>query len=275
MAKLKSFRSFNEERIKQVVLTFGRFQPPTIGHEKLINKVASLAKGNDYRIYTSQTHDEKQNPLSYSDKIKFLRKMFPKHGRNIIEDPSIKDIFGALVKLHKQGYTKAIMVVGIDRVDEFARLINKYNGVEAKHGLYDFRDGLQVVSSGDRDPDSEDIEGMSASKMRAAAADNNMDAFSKGLPKDFKGGTILFNAVRVGLGLKETRLHRQHVQLNPVSEAREEFVKGTLFEIGDTVRINETNTEGKIITLGANFVVVETAIGQFRKWITAVEKLNK
>jgi hypothetical protein len=275
MLKLKSFRSFNEERVNSIVLTFGRFQPPTVGHEKLINKVASLAtKGNDYRIFTSQTNDEKKNPLAYSDKIKFLRKMFPKHGRNIIEDTSIRDIFSALVKIHKQNFTKVVLVVGSDRVDEFKRLLNKYNGVEAKHGLYSFPDGIQVVSSGDRDPDSDDIEGMSASKMRAAASDNNMDAFTKGLPKDFKEGPALFNAVRVGMGLKEAWVHRQHIQLDPVSDEREEFVKGSLFEIGDRVRIIETNEEGTIDQLGPNFVVVETLTGKSRKWITSVEKLK-
>lgn len=274
MAHLKSFRAFTEERVNPIVITFGRFQPPTIGHEKLINKVVSLAKANNYRIFTSQTADPKKNPLSYSDKIKFLRKMFPKHGRNIIEDKGIHTIFDVLPKINQQGFTKVILVVGSDRIDEFSKLLNKYNGVEGKHGKYDFADGIQVVSSGDRDPDDEGVSGMSASKMRAAATDNNLEQFSKGLPKDFKDASELFNAVRVGMGLKESHLHRQHVQLDSVSEERESFVKGDLFTVGDSVQIIESKEEGKIVELGPNFVVVQTPTERRRKWITAVAKIQ-
>lgn len=275
MAHLKSFKAFTEERVNPIVVTFGRFQPPTIGHEKLINKVTSLAKGNNYRIFTSQTTDPKKNPLSYSDKIKFLRKMFPKHGRNIIEDKSIRSIFDALVKINQQGFTKVIMVVGSDRTDEFARLLNKYNGIEGKHGLYNFTDGIQIASSGERDPDDDGVTGMSASKMRAAANDNNLELFTKGLPKDFKESSELFNAVRVGMGLKESYLHRQHIQLDSVSEERESFVKGNLFSVGDSVQIIESKEEGTIVELGPNFVVVQTPTEKRRKWITAVSKINK
>lgn len=273
MPQLKSFRTFSEERVNSVVITFGRFQPPTIGHEKLVNKVASLAKGNSYRIYTSQSQDAKKNPLSYTDKIKFLRKMFPKQGRNIIEDTGIKTIFDALVKLHKQGFTKVILVVGSDRTDEFTRLLNKYDGVEGRHGFYKFKDGIQVASSGERDPDDEGVSGMSASKMRAAAADNNLEQFTKGLPNNFKENRDLFNAIRVGMGLKEMRTHRQHIQLDAVSPEREKFVEGSLFAKGDKVRIIESNEEGTISEMGPNFVVVQTKDALFRKWITAVTKI--
>ncbi len=119
MANIKSFRAFTEEREKPIVITFGRFQPPTLGHEKVFDRVARLAKGNDYRIFTSQTQDAKSNPLEYEEKVKFLRKMFPKYGRNFIQDPSIKTIFNALPKLTAQGFTKLILVVGSDRIDEF------------------------------------------------------------------------------------------------------------------------------------------------------------
>jgi hypothetical protein len=275
MAHLKSFRAFTEERVNPIVITFGRFQPPTIGHEKLVNKVATLAKANNYRIYTSQTVDPKKNPLPYADKIKFLRKMFPKHGRNIIEDKGVRSVFDALVKLNQQGYTKVTLVVGSDRIDEFTKLLNKYNGVEAKHGKYNFVDGIQIASSGDRDPDDEGVSGMSASKMRTAASDNNLEQFSKGLPKDFKEVSDLFNAIRVGMGLKESHQHRQHVQLDSVSEERESFVKGDLFSVGDSVQIIESKEDGTIIELGPNFVVVQTPTEKRRKWITAVTKINK
>jgi hypothetical protein len=275
MAHLKSFRVFSEERVNPIVLTFGRFQPPTIGHEKLVNKIVALASSNNYRIFTSQSNDAKKNPLSYEDKIKFLRKMFPKAGRNIIEDTSIKTIFDALVKLDKQGFTKAIVVVGSDRVEEFQRMLHKYNGSEGKHGKFNFKDGIIIESSGERDPDDEGVSGMSASKMRAAASENNLELFTRGLPKDFKEAVDLFNAIRVGMGLKESFNHRQHVQLNYVSEERESFVKGDLFVVGDIVQINETLEQGKIVEIGPNFVVVQTASDKRRKWITAVSKINK
>lgn len=269
---MKTFREFTEERIKTAVITFGRFQPFTIGHEKLINKVASLADGNNYRIYTSQSHDNKKNPLSYEDKIKFMRKAFSKHGRNIIEDTSIHNIFDALVKLSKQGYTRVTLVVGSDRIPEFDKLLSRYNGVKAKHGYYNFVDGIKIESSGDRDPDADDVSGMSASKVRDAAVKNDFDTFSKGLPKEFKEKIELFKAIRSGLGLKEST-HRKHVQLNSVSEQREEFIKGDLFSIGDSVQINETSETGTIIELGPNFVSIDIDGITKKKWITAITKL--
>jgi hypothetical protein len=273
MPNLKSFKSFNEERVNGVVITFGRFQPPTIGHEKLIEKLVSLSSGNKYRIYTSQTEDTKSNPLAYDEKIKFLRKVFPKHGRNIIEDTSIRNAFDAFTKLYEQGFTKVTLVVGEDRVDEFKRQLIKYNGVEARHGFYNFKDGIVIESAGERDPDADDISGMSSSKLREAAAANDLETFSKGLPKVFSEATELFNAVRSGLGLTETKAVRKHVQLSSVSETREDFVKGTLFKKGDAVRIIESNEVGVIAERGPNFVVVKTSSGNYRKWLTAIEEL--
>jgi len=111
--------------------------------------------------------------------------------------------------------------------------------------------------------------------MRAAATENNLELFSKGLPTDFKDAVDLFNAIRIGLGLKESYLHRHHVQLDSVSEERESFVKGDLFSVGDSVQITKSKEEGTIVELGPNFVVVKTESGSHRKWITAVTKINK
>ena len=272
MSNLKSFKSFTEERIKGVVITFGRFQPSTTGHSKLIDKVSSIADGNNYRIYTSQTHDNKKNPLSYEDKIRFMRKIFPKHGRNIIEDTTIHNIFDALVKLHKQRFTQVTLVVGSDRINEFDKLLHKYNGVAANHGYYNFVDGIKIVSSGDRDPDADDVSGMSASKVRDAAAKNDFDTFSKGLPKDFKEKVELFKAIRSGLGLKES-IQRKHIQLDSVSEQREDFVKGSLFSVGDSVQINETSEIGTVKELGTNYVSIDINGITKKKWITSITKI--
>lgn len=268
---MKSFRAFTESKTNTVVLTFGRMNPMGSGHAKVIDKIVSLADGNKYRIYLSQSVDSSKNPLQYSEKIKFARKMFPKAGRNIIEDVSIKTIFDALVKLTRERFTKAVVVVGSDRVEEFKRQLLKYNGVEARHGLYSFRDGIEIVSAGERDPDSDDVAGMSASKMRAAAQANDFQQFKKGLPRDFKEARDLFIATRAGMGLKEES--RPHTQLPTVSEQREQFVKGELFRLGDKVRIIETLTEGVIVDRGPNFVCVKCGDEIFRKWLTAVEKI--
>jgi nicotinamide mononucleotide adenylyltransferase len=148
MTGFKSFSDYLVEETKEVVFTFGRFNPPTVGHEKLIAKVASVAKGNNYRVYASQSSDPKKNPLDYATKIKVMRKMFPKHGRNIILDKNVKNALEVLVQLYDQGFTKVTMVVGSDRVNEFTALTNKYNGQKLRHGFYNFEDGVNVVSAG-------------------------------------------------------------------------------------------------------------------------------
>jgi len=272
---MKSFREYlTEEKDRSVVFTFGRFSPPTIGHEKLLNKVASVAKGGKYRIYASQSHDPQKNPLVYNDKVKFMRKMFPKHARSIILDTKIKNSLDVIVSLYDQGFTEVTMVVGSDRVKEFETLLNRYNGVKARHGFYNFENGIKVVSAGDRDPDAEGVEGMSASKMRQAAADNDFIAFSKGLPKTYKKGQELFNAVRFGMGLKESRRFAQHIELEKVSDNRESYIQGELFDVGDEVVLKESDEIATITHLGTNYVIVETAEGKkLRKWINSIEKI--
>lgn len=232
---LKSFRQFTEESTKEIVVTFGRFNPPTTGHEKLIEAVAKRGRGKTFRIYASQSEDPKKNPLSYEEKIKYMRKMFPQYGRNIILDVSIKNVFNVASKAYDDGFTRFTLVVGSDRVPEFKKLLEKYDDVRGAHGYYRFRDGIQIVSAGERDPDADDVSGMSASKMRAAAADNDLETFSKGLPKSFGEVKELFNAVRKGMGLKESYNFRKHVQLPVVSGLREQYVKGEIFKVGESV----------------------------------------
>jgi hypothetical protein len=274
---MKTFTDFISEKIQRsIVITFGRFNPPHNGHLKLLNTVASVAKGGEYRIYSSQSVDPKKNPLPLADKIKFLRLMFPKHARQIVADADIKTSLGVLGKLYKQGYTEVTMVVGSDRIDEFQKLFDKYNGVKTSGEFFEFEGGVKVVSAGDRDPDAEGISGMSASKMRQAAADNDLASFAKGLPREFKNAQLLFNAVRKGMGLNESVNHRKHIQLLPVSDTREQYVQGSLFAVNDAVKILETNERGKITYCGSNYVIVETAESKFgRYWLSAVEKINE
>ena len=154
-----------------------------------------------FKIYASQSQDKLKNPLDYSEKINFMREMFPEYENNIVYDVKIKTIFDILTQAYNDGYTQFTLVVGSDRVPAFSELIKKYNGVEGKHGVYDFVDGLEVVSAGERDPDSEGVEGMSASKMREAATKDDFQEFIKGIPVGFAYSQELFDGVKEGMAL--------------------------------------------------------------------------
>ena len=267
---IKSFSDYLTENTKEISFVFGRFNPPTIGHEKLFNALKKQSRGGSYRIYASKSVDAKKNPLQPKDKIKFLRKMFPKHARNIMADSDVRTVLDIAVKLYDQGFTKVTMVAGSDRVREFDILLNKYNGQQAKHGFYNFEGAINVVSAGDRDPDAEGATGMSASKMRMSAQQNDLAGFAKGVPARFHP-TDLFNAVRKGMGLKLENTFRQHVDLPVVSQTREEYVGGNLFQEGDLVNIKESSTIGQIIVCGTNYVIVESELGKKRYWLDAIE----
>jgi hypothetical protein len=273
---INKFSQFLVEEEKVVYFTFGRMNPPTIGHGKLLDVLAAKSGRNPYKVFLSQSQDSKKNPLSYSDKIKSVRKMFPKHARNIMISKNVKTAMDILSTLYGQGFRKVAMVVGSDRVIEFETLLNKYNGKEARHGFYNFMD-IKVISAGERDPDAEGVEGMSASKQRQNAAENDFTTFSQGLPAAMnnKDARVMFNAVRKGMGLKEEKNFKNHVALESVSAQREAFVAGTLFGLGDSVVIKETQEVCNVVVLGSNYVIVERADGmRFRKWVDAIEKID-
>ena len=254
MKSFKSFRQFTEEASKPIAFTFGRFNPPTIGHEKLIEAVS--AQGVPFRIYVSQSQDPKKNPLSYSDKVSYMRRMFSSYGRQIIKDDNIKTMFDIAPSLYNEGFTDLIMVVGEDRVPEFKKLLNDYNGKEVKDAskYYKF-DSIKVVSAGDRDPDGEGVEGMSASKMRAAAEDDDYQSFVQGLPKTFKDGQDLFNDVRAGMGLEESTNFRPHIDLGQKDNLRERYLMNKVFNLDDSVMDKKTNSVWTITERHSNFVV--------------------
>ena len=273
---INKFSQFLVEEEKVVYFTFGRMNPPTIGHGKLLDVLAAKSGRNPYKVFLSQSQDSKKNPLSYSDKIKSIRKMFPKHARNIMISKNVKNTMDVLSTLYDQGFRKVAMVVGSDRVIEFETLLNKYNGKEARHGFYNFMN-IKVISAGERDPDAEGVEGMSASKQRQNAAENDFTTFSQGLPAamNTKDARSMFNAVRKGMGLKEEKNFKNHVALESVSAQREAFVAGTLFGLGDSVVIKETQEVCNVVVLGSNYVIIERVDGmRFRKWVDAIEKID-
>jgi len=189
------------------VFVFGRFNPPTIGHEKLINAVIATnqREGGTVLIYGSHTEDSRKNPLSHKQKFKYLQKMFPALRKSLQSRAKEKTPLEVAVSLSGK-YNKLIMIAGSDRVLEFKSLLNSYNGVDSKHGFYKFEE-IEVISAGERDPDAEGASGMSASKMRKAATQGDFEAFQMGASSELtvKEKRNMMNDVRKGLKLDAIR----------------------------------------------------------------------
>jgi len=247
---MKNFRDITEAK-ETVVFTFGRFNPPTIGHEKLIKKVSQVAGSDPYYIYPSFTTNPKKDPLPHALKVAFMKKMFKKYAKNIIADKDSKTAINIAVKLYDKGFKKLVMVAGSDRVQEFDKLLNTYNGVEGKkHGFYKF-DNISVVSAGERDPDAEGVEGMSASKMRAAASDGDYDSFSTGIPATLSDTDKkkLYRDVRKYMGIRE---ERNMGDMSDFETLRDAYLVGEIWNVGDIVEANDIR--GEVIRKGANYL---------------------
>lgn len=272
---ISSFSQYLVEEERSVYFTFGRMNPPTVGHGKLLDALATKSGRNPYKVFLSQSQDAKKNPLSYSDKVKHVRKMFPKHARSVMINNKIRTAIDAAVDLYNQGFRSVVMVVGSDRVTEFEVLLSKYNGKDARHGFYNFK-SIKVISAGERDPDAEGVEGMSASKMRGFASDNDFVSFSQGLPSSMssRDAKKLFNDVRTGMGLREEREFKNHIQLAPVSDIREAFVNNNLFQEGEQVVMTKNGVVGTIKHLGANYLIVESKGETWRCWLDQVDKVD-
>ena len=217
-----------------ITVVFGRFNPPTVGHGKLLSAAKKAAVGGDLKIYPSRTQDPKKNPLDPDMKISFMKKMFPDYSEDIINDSEMKSIFNVLTVAGEQGYKNVNIVVGSDRQSEFDNLAQKYNG-----DLYNF-ELINVISAGVRDADSSGVEGMSASKMRKAVVDNDFAAFRKGTPKQLDDGdtTALFDAVRSGMGVKKKKEVKEMWEIAPKYDPkglRDNYISGNIFNLGDIV----------------------------------------
>ena len=259
---------------KSIAFAFGRFNPPTIGHEKLINKVKSVGT-NDYKIYLSRSEDPKKNPLSPRDKLGIMKKMFPSHARNI-EINQTNMVLDIATELYKKGYTDVTMVAGSDRVREFENILKKYNGVKSRHGLYDF-ENINVVSAGERDPDAEGATGMSASKMRAAAAKGDLASFKKGLPRNADAETIM-KQVRRGMRLAASfgGMSAVGTGARPIvsleefeqQQIRDLYIREMIFNINDEVHYIKEDIKGKVVRRSTNYIVLEDNKNNLHKaWI--------
>jgi hypothetical protein len=249
-----------------VVVVFGRFNPPTIGHEKLLKKAAKEAekRGFELRIYPSRSQDAKKNPLTPQMKISYMRQMFPDYADSIIDDKGAKTIFNVLTGANQEGHTNMIIMVGADRLGEFQGLSHKYNGE-----LYNY-DQLEVVSAGDRDPDSDDVTGMSASKLRLAAAEGDFVKFAKGVP-DTLGKMEkkeLFNVLRRSMNIKEgTEVWEIAPKLDEEG-MRDAYLVDHIYEVGNLVENMNTGLRGEVIRRGTNYVICVTEDGvMFKSWL--------
>ena len=257
-----------EVRGDTAVFTFGRFNPPTTGHEKLIDALAREQKKNPgapMYVFPSHSNDPKKNPLPHALKVAYMKKMFRKYAKNITVS-SARNVFEVATFLHNKGHRAVVMVVGSDRVNEFDRLLNEYNGVKGRHGYYGF-DNIEVVSAGERDPDAEGVEGMSASKMRAAAVEGDYESFKQGLPAGFKDGERLFRDVRKNMGLREERMMGE---LDFYEEIRDDYLTGKIWNVGDIVEAN--GLSGEIVRKGTNYISFMTEDGKVHKaWLSDVK----
>ena len=255
---------------------FGRFNPPTAGHEKLLQAARKAAVGGALKIYPSRTQDPKKNPLDPDMKISYMKKMFPDFEEEIINDAEMVSIFDVLITASEDGFKNVNIIVGADRQAEFENLATKYNGE-----LYDF-DNIRVISAGVRDADAAGVEGMSASKLRKAVADDDLDTFKRGMPKKVKDADAqaIFDAVRTGMKVKKKKAEVKELwRIAPRLDQkglREQYINENIFNIGDLVESLNTGLVGRIIRRGANHLICLTKEeNMFKSWIRDVMEYSE
>ena len=263
------------ETTETLTVAFGRFNPPTVGHGKLLAAAKKASAGEDMKIYPSRSQDAKKNPLDPDIKVGFMKKMFPEYEESIINDPEMKSIFNVLTTADEDGYKNVNIIVGSDRQAEFENLATKYNG-----DLYNF-DNIRVISAGVRDADADGVEGMSASKMRKAVVDDDFDAFRRGTPKELDDGDTqaLFDAVRAGMKVKKKKEVVEMWEIAPKFDAkglRDQYVNGLIYKIGDIVESLHTGLIGQIVRRGTNHLICVTRENyMFKSWIRDVMEYDE
>ena len=259
---------------KSFAFTFGRFNPPTIGHEKLIRTVAS--QGMDFKIFLSRSQDAVKNPLSPSDKLKYMTKMFKNYASHIMVMPS-NMVLELATKIYNMGYRNVTMVVGSDRVAEFKSILNRYNDEKNRHGYYNF-EKINIISAGERDPDEEGVTGMSASKLRDYARRGDLKNFKRGVPGNLseKEKNELFFDVRKGMGLSVSlaaEFEPQNSKVKTLQEfeaqqVRDLYIREMIFNIGEQAHNVNLDIKGKVIRRGTNYIVLEDTNNNLHKsWI--------
>ena len=259
------------ETTETLTIAFGRFNPPTVGHGKLLAAAKKASAGEDMKIYPSRSQDAKKNPLDPDMKVSFMKKMFPDYAENIVNDDEMKSIFNVLTMADEGGYRNVNIIVGSDRQAEFENLATKYNG-----DLYNF-ENIRVISAGVRDADAEGVEGMSASKMRKAVVDDDFKAFRSGTPKELDDGDTqaLFDAVRAGMKIKAKKKEVAEMwEIAPKCDPkglRNQYIGGLIYRMGDIVESLHTGLVGKIIRRGTNHLICVTEEDyMFKSWIRDV-----
>ena len=252
-----------------LTIAFGRFNPPHAGHQQLMDTAAAAAEAeeSDYMIVPSRSNDPKKNPLDADTKVAFMRGMFPQHSSRIQNDQNTRTIFDVLKKAHNDGYTNVRIVGGADRVKEFDKLANNYNG-----SLYQF-DNVEVISAGDRDPDADGVEGMSASRLRLAASENDFKTFMSAMPEGFprREAKQLFDTTRISMGINEEWGIWEMAPKFDQDTLRENYVSKAIFRIGELVENLNTGLVGRIVRRGANHLICVTEDKiMFKAWIRDV-----
>jgi len=285
-SKGKSGAKSNQPVDPHIAITFGRFNPPHAGHGKLLDAVKSHAgDSGNYRIYPSRSQDHKKNPLTADQKVGHMRKLFPQHDKAIQNSEAHRNIFDVLRDLHDEGHQHVTMVVGDDRVKEFEKLTQKYNGVH-----YDFK-SINIKSAGARADDSDDpIENLSASKMRAHAQAGDHDSFHAGMPKGMsrKHSAALMQDVLTGMtpppkpdkkGKKKESVHESVWEYAPkldFAAFRDHYMLDHIFKVGAIVEHDNTGLRGPVVYRGPNYIIFkEEQYGdEFRAWLKDVTETN-
>jgi len=252
---------------KKLIFAFGRFNPPTSGHDKLMREVISQARKNNanHVVYASASQDKRKNPLDVNTKVRFMKKMFPRN--KIMAAGGTQRTFMEILKFYDRMYGEVIMVAGSDRINEFQKLADKYNGKE-----YNYK-SIKVASSGERDPDAEGVSGMSASKMREMAKNDDYRNFKRGVVNLSDSDTkALFAAVKKGMDIKESYVGNFTDFVN--NDLREEYHQEKIFNVGDMVEHTD-GSKGMVVRRGSNYVSYEDD-GLIKKaWLYDLQPLDE
>ena len=272
-----------QEADKHVAMTFGRFNPPHAGHGKLLDAVKSHGgDSGNYRIYPSRSQDHKKNPLGADQKVGHMRKLFPSHKDAIQNNEAHRNVFDILRDLNDEGKEHVTMVVGDDRVKEFEKITNKYNGVH-----YDFKT-INIKSAGARDPNSEDpVEKLSASGQRKHASGDDHDNFHAGMPKGTskKYSKTLMSDVKAGMVPPKKDSKKKTTKKESVwdyapkldyDSFRDFYMLNQIFKVGALVEHDDTGLRGNIVHRGTNYIIMKDDKNiELRAWLQHVTEVTE